>query len=343
MKKFVKYLFVICLIVPCAFLLAGCGEGNKPANVMRLDVNPEVSFVLDNNNKVVSVQFEDGSNGNGDAGTIFADVNFVGKDVNATIQIFIERATISGKIDFNGEEITVEINGKNNADVEKLKQQVQTQVQDVFNSLGAQVSVTFNKITEEAQRQALEAKALLLAPEKTSSDIKDMSNEQLVELISDKQKEYQDLAYSQVKAISTQLASVEQAALNSAKELFEQAEEALNKAQQALDEASKVLGQEALAGLQSAVDKAQTTFNTQKANFEAKVNAFLQKKAELISQAKAKYESVKAQLVDTYKSLVASSETAVKAHLDQAKQQGLIDDAQYNYWVSLIDSQKPSK
>ena len=85
MKKFVKYLLVLCLIVPFAFMFAGCGEA-KPANVMTMSVNPEVSFVLDANNNVISVKYN-----NADSSMIYADVNFVGKDVNTTVQLFIER------------------------------------------------------------------------------------------------------------------------------------------------------------------------------------------------------------------------------------------------------------
>ena len=111
MKKFVKYLLVICLMIPFAFMFAGCGENNEPRNVMSLSVNPDVSFVLDSNNNVVSVKYE-----NDDAGTIYADVNFDGKSLENTIQIFIERAAISGHITLDGDEVTIDISGQANVE-----------------------------------------------------------------------------------------------------------------------------------------------------------------------------------------------------------------------------------
>ena len=130
MKKFVKYLLVVCLMIPFAFMFSGCSQ-NDPANVMTMSVNPEVSFVLDANNKVVSVKYE-----NEDAGVIYADVNFVGKDVDTLIQLFIERATISGHVDLSGDEVTITVNGKTDADVNALRQKAKEQVKKGFNSLG---------------------------------------------------------------------------------------------------------------------------------------------------------------------------------------------------------------
>lgn len=323
------------------FLLAGCGE-NKAANVMTLDVNPEVSFVLDSNNKVISVKYEDGQNGEGDAGTIYADVDFIGKDLNATIQLFVERAAISGHIDLNGEQINIEISGKDDTTVTQLKNAVKKQIENVFASLGSSVTVNFENLTATAQRTALEAKALLLAPEKTSADLEKMSNAELIQLISDKQNEYKDLAYSQVKTIVSQLESAEQVALNTAKDLFEQAEEALKSAQASLDAVSSYISGEALQVYQDAVNKAQTALNVAKTNFNETVNKFLQKKNELIQEAKKQYETIKAQLVEEYQNQVSAQKASIVSHLLEAKNQGLITEEQYNYYVDLINSQTAS-
>ena len=45
MKKFVKYLLVLCLMVPFAFMFAGCGEA-KPANVMTMSVKLDIMIFL---------------------------------------------------------------------------------------------------------------------------------------------------------------------------------------------------------------------------------------------------------------------------------------------------------
>lgn len=52
-KKLLSFLVAICLVIPC-LCLVGCGD-TKSSKVMTLKVNPEIEFVLDENNKVVSV------------------------------------------------------------------------------------------------------------------------------------------------------------------------------------------------------------------------------------------------------------------------------------------------
>ena len=55
MKKILSALS-ICLVVLCSFFLTACGEQKStPTSVMTMSVNPEVQFVLDQNNKVVNV------------------------------------------------------------------------------------------------------------------------------------------------------------------------------------------------------------------------------------------------------------------------------------------------
>lgn len=52
-KKLLSFLVAICLVIPC-LCLVGCND-TKSSKVMQLKVNPEIEFVLDKDNKVVSV------------------------------------------------------------------------------------------------------------------------------------------------------------------------------------------------------------------------------------------------------------------------------------------------
>lgn len=327
MKKFVKYLLVICLMVPFAFMFAGCGE-QAPSNIMSMSVNPEIQFALDANNNVLSVKFE-----NNDASTLYADINFVGKDVDSTVQLFIERAAISGHIDLNGDEVTIEISGNAEASVTALKEKVKAQVEKTFDDLGVEVQVAFGELTEKAQRTALETQAKILAPEKTNSEIEEMTNSELMKLINDKQKEYKDLAYSQVQAISQELEKTVMSAVNLAKTAVESAEKILEGLEEqvkdlpALEETLKPQIDEAKQG----VAEAKKTLNT-------KVDAFLKAKDEAIQKAKAKYAEVKEQLVNTFKTQVTAAKTTVIAHLDTEKDLGHLTQEQYDYWVNLINS-----
>ena len=327
MKKFVKYLLVLCLMVPFAFMFAGCGE-SAPSNVMTMSVNPEISFVLDANNNVASVKFE-----NADASMIYADINFVGKDVDTTVQLFIERAAISGHINLKGDEVSVEINGEVNANLDALKNQVKAKVESVFSDLGVTVTVKMENLTEEAQRTALETTAKALAPEKTSTEIKEMSNADLLKLINDKQKEYEDLAYSQVTEIKATLEKTVMSAVNTAKDLLEAAEKKLAESEERLEN-SPSLKQK----IQPLIDTAKSNVAQCKTDLNNQIKILNDKKDELISKAKEKYTEIKNELISTYKDQVADAKTTVLVHLQTELDLGHITQDQYNYWKNLIDN-----
>lgn len=329
MKKFVKYLLVLCLMVPFAFMFAGCGEP-KPASVMTMSVNPEVSFVLDANKNVISVKYN-----NEDASKIYADVNFVGKDVDATVQLFIERATISGHVNLKGDDVNIEINGEANADLEALKEQVKTKVEEVFNELGVTVKVKMEQLSKEAQRTALETTAKALAPEKTDNEIKEMSNDELLKLINDKQKEYKDLAYDQVLQIKTTLENGVAKVVTVAKEALEEAEKQLDE----LEKQIKNLSGELKDKMQKQIDEVRKTINKYKEDVNKALKQFNAKKDELIKAAKQKYEDIKTQLITTYKQEVATAKTAVIAHMEVELNAGRMTQEQFDYWKGLIEAQ----
>lgn len=329
MKKFVKYLLVLCLMVPFAFMFAGCGEA-KPANVMTMSVNPEVSFVLDANNNVVSVKYN-----NADAGMIYADVNFVGKDVDTTVQLFLERAAISGHIELTGDEVSIEINGEVNANLDALKEQVEAKVKDVFQQMGVTVSVKMDNLSKEAQRTALETAAKALAPEYTETEISDMSNDELLKVINDKQKEYKDLAYEQVNQIQATLEKTVMSAVNSAKNLLNDAEEQLKQ----LEDSVKDLTGAAKDIVDAQIESQKQLIAQCKETLDKAVKTLNEKKDELIAQAKAKYAEIKNQLIATYKAQVAEAKTAVLAHMEVELNAGRMTQEQYDYWKNLINAQ----
>ena len=329
MKKFVKYLLVVCLMIPFAFMFSGCSQ-NDPANVMTMSVNPEVSFVLDANNKVVSVKYE-----NEDAGVIYADVNFVGKDVDTLIQLFIERATISGHVDLSGDEVTITVNGKTDADVNALRQKAKEQVEKVFNSLGIEVTVAIDNTTAMAQKEALKVTAKALAPEKSLNELDAMSNAELIKLISDKQNELKDLTYEQAEAIKNSFSS----AKNQVLQVIEQAKASLEGFEEQLKALEETYKNQIPEAIKAQINILKDQIKQLKSEIETKVNEFLEDKKAEIQQAKKQYETLKNQLVTEFKTQVETEKGNVKNHLQTSLNNGTISQEQYDYYVSLIDSQ----
>lgn len=310
-KKILTFLVAICLIIPCLFGLAACKPKEKVATkTMTTSINPEITFMLDSKNNVTSISY-----GNADAGRLFANVNFVGQDASTAIQIVIEKTAISGHIDLSGDTVTFEFSGE---DIEKLKTDVEAKAKEVFKQMGVAITV----ISAEVKHQTLISTAKVLAPEMDSTEIENMSDEDLIKLIDKKQQDYKDLAYDQINDLQKNLDQAILNTINAIRAEMENLEAEMEK----------------LGNLVSETIKQQ--YNNCKKQLEDEINKFLDERKEKIAEAKKLAEAHKDALIALYKQEVEKTETIFKAHLEAAKANGIITEAQYNYWINLINSNK---
>ncbi len=310
-KKILTFLVAICLIIPCLFGLAACKPKEKVATkTMTTSINPEITFMLDSKNNVTSISY-----GNADAGRLFANVNFVGQDASTAIQIVIEKTAISGHIDLSGDTVTFEFSGE---DIEKLKTDVEAKAKEVFKQMGVAITV----ISAEVKHQTLISTAKVLAPEMDSTEIENMSDEDLIKLIDKKQQDYKDLAYDQINDLQKNLDQAILNTINAIRAEMEKLEAEMEK----------------LGNLVSETIKQQ--YNNCKKQLEDEINKFLNERKEKIAEAKKLAEAHKDALIALYKQEVEKTETIFKAHLEAAKANGIITEAQYNYWINLINNNK---
>lgn len=310
-KKILTFLVAICLIIPCLFGLAACKPKEKVATkTMTTSINPEITFMLDSKNNVTSISY-----GNADAGRLFANVNFVGQDASTAIQIVIEKTAISGHIDLSGDTVTFEFSGE---DIEKLKTDVEAKAKEVFKQMGVAITV----ISAEVKHQTLISTAKVLAPEMDSTEIENMSDEDLIKLIDKKQQDYKDLAYDQINDLQKNL---DQAILNTIKTIRAEMEKLEAEMEKYGNLVSETIKQQ---------------YNNCKKQLEDEINKFLDERKENIAEAKKLAEVHKDALIALYKQEVEKTETIFKAHLEAAKANGIITEAQYNYWINLINSNK---
>lgn len=306
-KKILTFLVAICLIIPCLFGLAACKPKEKVATkTMTTSINPEITFMLDSKNNVTSISY-----GNADAGRLFANVNFVGQDASTAIQIVIEKSAISGHIDLSGDTVTFEFSGE---DIEKLKTDVEAKAKEVFKQMGVAITV----ISAEVKHQTLISTAKVLAPEMDSTEIENMSDEDLIKLIDKKQQDYKDLAYDQINDLQKNL---DQAILNTINAIRAE----MDKLEAEMEKYGETIKQQ---------------YNNCKKQLEDEINKFLDERKEKIAEAKKLAEAHKDALIALYKQEVEKTETIFKAHLEAAKANGIITEAQYNYWINLINNNK---
>lgn len=314
-KKILTFLVAVCLIIPCMLGFVACKPKETTANkTMKTSINPEITFSLDANNKVTSISY-----GNSDAGTIFANVNFVGKDASYAIQIVIEQSAISGHINLSGDEITFEFTGE---DIEELKTIAEAKAKEVFEKLGVKVMVKIDEVSAEVKHAALVGTAQVLAPELSKDAISKMTDAELIELIDKKQKDYKDLAFDQIDAIQS---SFNRAILD--------AIDAIRLEMEKLEETMKEYGDYVSKEIKDQYAKCKKQLND-------KIDEFLKERKDEIAAAKKAMKEHKDALIETYKIEVANAEALLKTHLDTAKENGTISEEQYAYWTNLINNNK---
>lgn len=134
-KGMLLFLAVVLIAVVGAVAYFLLQPKQEAESVMALSVNPGVQFVLDQNNKVMSV------NATSEAGqALMAKVQFVGKDANDAAKLFVQIATEAGYIEANttGKEVTITItcDDETSQKFTELKESVKTSVNNYFKEVG---------------------------------------------------------------------------------------------------------------------------------------------------------------------------------------------------------------
>ncbi|HBF14223.1 MAG TPA: hypothetical protein DDW30_00780 [Clostridiales bacterium] len=173
----------LCLLIGMALPLASCkkSEPTPPEGTytrMTVDINPSVEFMVDDQNKVVSVTAL-----NDDGSILIAGEAFVGKTPEEATQLVVSLATDAGYLvkgeihtENTDESQKVEISVSGNSDYAKeLVKNVTSDVEKYLkdNKITAEVEFVKAKTLEE-MRKAVVADGLF-----TEDEVKDMTEEQL--------------------------------------------------------------------------------------------------------------------------------------------------------------------
>ncbi len=149
-------------------------------SLVKMDLNPSVSFLVDKNNKVVSVKGE-----NNEGKMIIAGEEIEGKDLDKAIEIVltIENETgylVSGNARIDDNNLSFSITTDNEKIKDSLKKSIDATVNDVCDKLNVQETISY---IEEISRANLEEIALKCDPTLTKEDVQNMSYEQLFNVI----------------------------------------------------------------------------------------------------------------------------------------------------------------
>ena len=182
------------------------------------------------------------------------------------------------------------------------------------------------------------AKAKVFAPEKSAKELDEMTNEQLVAIINEKQQQLEGLAYSQVAAVKDQFSVAKNTILQTVQTL----QATLETVQKELDDLNATLskyGDLIPEAVKTQINSLQAQVKDLQQKITTNVNNFLKEKEAEINKAKAKYAEIKAQLETEFKTQIKTAKGNVINHLETSKNNGTITEEQYNYWVNLINKQ----
>lgn len=278
LKKLFSVILCAVLVLPC-FLMVGCGKDPDTNSRMTVDLNPSVEFMLDKNNKVVSVTAL-----NDDGSVIIYGETFIGLTAEEAAEKFTEIAKQTGYLQANGtvtdNEIKISITG--NTD---LYNSVKSKVNAYLSEENILANITkVNALTKDEIAELVEASGVAESLE----ELKKMSQEKLLEKLSTERKE---LPQQEGTTAQNILSPALQEAYNSLKtyKLNLAENEAIKTAIASVDSLTAGLFQMAL----SALTGVETYFNSV---VTSAVNTAYQNAAEAVLQAKENLITKRAEL-----------------------------------------------
>ncbi|MBQ7973411.1 MAG: hypothetical protein IJ295_00430 [Clostridia bacterium] len=252
-KKFLSFVLAICMIIPCAFALAACQQEEPAeeatAKVMNVGLNPKIEFVLDKDDKVVSVNALNEDGNHIISVSLDADTEvskFEGLTAEEAVELFLELTEENGYlITGNEEKISIAISG----DAQKLLEKVTNKANQFLNEKG--IDLEFVKVVEKAlQKTDILNEVKQCVKEYSQQELEGMTEEELIELLKGSRQETKNFltqelkdAYYNLRLEKINIAELEtlyrypQFIPSDLRSLFETAMENLNDAVAALEEA----------------------------------------------------------------------------------------------------------
>ena len=355
MKKLVAILSSALFLATSVGALAGCKDKDGADNktVMNISLNPSVEFILDSENKVVSVNAL-----NEEGNLIIGAEAFVGKDAEEATQLFVKVShetgfLVEGNATVADNAISISLSGNEEA-ATKLYDEIKAQVNTYLSAENITAQVEKVAAITEEQLEKLVAEC---APYMEEAEVKALEYMELVETLYESRKETAELysqelknAYYEAKAFV-----LEQSELETLKS------KVTGLAQIGLDAAYKVYG-EAVKGIESLrmqmLVNEDSPYQVALKQFrEAKVT-YLNYREEVATMEQTEVTEDVLALLNSYQKVVDSTEEALlgagktaNTALDTAKAQvktayetvvGLIETASVkaNDYLSEISTQQ---
>lgn len=332
MKKQIKKINIgkrIVSAVLAIILFAGIGVGayfmimgtDKATSVMEVSVNPNVQLLLNNQDRVVAVNYL-----NEDGQKLLINTNLVGKTAEDAASIIIDLSVQSGYISVNTTGTKVEITVSNEAaeKITSIQNKAIEAVNKYFDKNGIvagavaktkadlQTAATNLGVSVEKYYAMLKLKAIDSA--QNLSDLKKYNEAEILAMIKDLTADLKDIAYTNYSSFTTKLANLKTIlnnAIDGAQAIIDSTQEQINNNPDMPSSIKEPLNK-TIDNAQKAIDEARKTFEenfnnfvaTLKENSKATIEAIKTEMTTAISNAK--------QTIATHKEYFEANKTAVE-------------------------------
>lgn len=253
MKKFTMIALVLCLGIVCPFIFAACGTQKAESTVMNVSLNPEVEFILDENDTVVSVNAL-----NEEGNLIINGQVFVGKSADEAVKLFVSISKetgflVSGNVNVGENEVNISFSGDTKK-AENLYKDIKAKVEQYLSE--ENITATLNKV-ETLSKEYLQKLVEKCAPYIEKAKVEAMSYKELLDELIASRKETAELysqelkdAYYRAKAdivneekfeyLKSQLSEAQKVAFETINEIYMSAKKSLEETKYSLfvDESS---------------------------------------------------------------------------------------------------------
>ena len=208
-NSFMKLSKALKIVVPLVVLIVIIGiiaivgpfpkvNASEGAAVIQMDVNPSISFVVDDDGTVISVY------GENDEGKMIIDgETIVGEKLEDAIEIIIniEAETgylLRGKVSKDSNNISISIEADNKKIAEVIQNKVEKSVNEICDKLNIEEQL---EIAKTNAKEKLVTRALAIDPTLTSEQANNMTNEDLIKYISVCQIEKIDIPTKEIEEL----------------------------------------------------------------------------------------------------------------------------------------------
>lgn len=269
---------------------------------MELNVNPNVQFLLDSNNKVMAVNYL-----NDDAQTLLKDTNFNGKSAEHAAQLFVKLSTEAGFIEIStqGTRVDITISCENPEELAELKNKIIEKVNYYFDEngviAGAVVNIT-NNIDEAVQKIGILAK-----------DTLNKTKQELLELYNETSKDLKDVALCFQNELMTFIQDLKDNAFSDMVALKERIDNLMEQIE------NSNIADEIKKELQKQLDTIKTEYNKRVEEFnnfvQEKIDQLKEKSKEIYNQARKQLQQHKQnckKLIEQHKEYFKNHKEAVQ-------------------------------